>query len=329
MTPICAIELKKVSKRYPAVDILASRMAASLAVLTIVGAGFARAADVTRMLLPVPQSVKVEAGSLTLTKETSISLDAGSEGVGQYFAERLRRGTGWAVPVATPGTIRLEVLPDAKEAPEAYTLQIAATGVIVRANSPAGIARGAETLLQLMPPAVYGSNLCATLSLPAVTITDSPQFAWRGLMLDVARKFQDRDTILKLLEGMAASKLNVFHWHLTDDQGWRLPIEGYPKLTEKGPAYSRADIGAVVERAVLLGITVLPEIDMPGHSGASCRAYPAISILNDKGQPTGTMNPGADASYAFIEAVLNDVAAQFPASPSVHIGADEVAPAAG
>lgn len=286
----------------------------------------ANAATLSDRLLPPPQSVRIESGSLKLSAQTSLEPWAGSELVGRYFAERLRRGTGWPVPVRTnaPGAIRFEVVADPKSSPEAYSLNVSPAGVVVRAASAAGIARGAETLLQLMPPEVYGSNRCATLTLPALAIKDAPQFAWRGAMLDVARKFQDKDTILKLLDGLAACKLNAFHWHLTDDEGWRLPIAGYPKLTGKGSAYSRGDIREIVERAAALGITILPEIDMPGHSSASCRAYPEISILDAQGKPTGTMNPGADATYVFIAAVMKDVAAQFPNSPYIHLGADEV-----
>jgi hexosaminidase len=281
--------------------------------------------DLTAALLPPPSSVTPVSGTLTLTREASIKIDPACAEVGSHFAARLRRGTGWPVLAVDPATITLDLVPGLEGvSPEAYNIRIGGSGVVIQSATPAGIARGTETLMQLMPPAVYGPNACDSILLPCLTIEDAPQFAWRGAMLDVSRKFQDKDTVLKLLDGLAACKLNIFHWHLTDDQGWRLPIEGYPKLTEKGPAYSRADIREVVERAAVLGITVVPEIDMPGHSGASCRAYPEISTLNEKGQPTGTMNPGADASYAFIEAVMKDVAIQFPASPYVHLGADEV-----
>jgi len=279
---------------------------------------------ISKRLMPLPRTLEIQNGSLLLGPETSISIDEDCAVVGRYFAKRLRNGTGWAVPEKKDGTIRLELAPDPKASPEYYSLQVTDKQVTIRAASPAGIVRGTETLLQLMPTSVYGAGKLDLITLPAVKITDSPQFAWRGVHLDVSRKFQDKDTVLKLLEGIAASKINVFHWHLTDDQGWRLPIEGYPKLTEKGPAYSRADIKEVVERAEQLGIMIVPEIDMPGHSTASCRAYPEISTPNDKGQPTGTMNPGADASYKFIDVVMKDVAVQFPNSPYVHIGADEV-----
>lgn len=278
---------------------------------------------VAARLLPPVRSLEVGAGEVRLTKTVSLRLDAASAQVGGRFAVRLRQGTGWAVPVADDGFVRFEVVAG-PGSPEAYTLKLSPEGIVLRANSPAGIARGAETLLQLMPTAVYGPHACDSIPLPVAEIADAPEFAWRGFHLDVSRKFQSKETILKLLEGIASAKLNVFHWHLTDDQGWRLPVEGYPKLTEKGPAYSRADIQEVVARAAELGITILPEVDMPGHSGASCHAYPEISTPNDKGQPTGTMNPGAEASYAFIEAVMKEVAAQFPNSPYVHIGADEV-----
>lgn len=295
-----------------------------ISALLVLSAAAGTAQVSTLNLTPLPKSITMDSGSLVLTEQTSVSLDAASGMVGKHFVERLRHGTGWKLPIVENGTLRLEVVPNPQVSKESYRLQVTEKGVSIRAASPAGLARGTETLLQLMPPAVYGPGQFKTLTLPALTISDAPKFAWRGSLLDVSRKFQDKDTILKLLDGLAASKLNIFHWHLTDDQGWRLPIEGYPKLTEKGPAYSREDIREVVEHAAKLAITILPEIDMPGHSSASCRAYPEISILNNKGQTTATINIGADATYTFVEAVMKDVAAQFPNCPQVHIGADEV-----
>lgn len=284
-----------------------------------------RAGETTATLLPVPRSVRAGDGSLTLTRETSIQIAPACAEVGAHFAGRLRRGTGWSVPVTDPATITLAIVPGQADAsPEAHTIRISASGIVIQSATPAGIARGTETLLQLMPPAVYGPNACDSIPLPHLTIEDAPAFPWRSVMLDVSRKFQQREDVIRLLDGMAACKLNIFHWHLTDDQGWRLPIEGYPKLTASGPAYTRDDIRAVVRHAAALGITVVPEVDMPGHSSASCRAYPEIATLNDKGQPTGTMNPAAVATDRFVDAVMKDVAAQFPDSPYVHIGADEV-----
>jgi hexosaminidase len=296
----------------------------SLSALLVLSAA-AETTQVTSLnLTPLPKSITMDAGSLILTEQTSVSLDAASGVVGKHFVERLRRGTGWKLPIVESGTLRLEVVPNPQVSKEAYRLQVTQKGVSLQAASSAGIARGSETLMQLLPPAVYGSGQFKTLTLPTLTISDAPEFAWRGSMLDVSRKLQNKDTVLKLLDGLAASKINIFHWHLTDDQGWRLPIEGYPKLTEKGPAYSREDIREVVEHAAKLAITILPETDMPGHSGASCRAYPEIGTPNKEGKMTGTMNPGADATYKFIEAVMKELAAQFPNSPQFHIGADEV-----
>jgi len=212
-----------------------------------------------------------------------------------------------------------------KGSKESYKLTITEDGVNIRAASAQGVVRATDTLLQLMPPSVYGDGRVDEIRLPLVEIKDSPEFAWRGLMLDVSRHVQDKDAVIKLLDGMAVCKLNVFHWHLTDDQGWRLPIEGYPKLTSNPKhSYTHQDIQEIVGHAEKLGIVIMPEIDMPGHSGASCRAYPEIATKNSKGKVTGTMNPGADATYQFIETVMKDVAKQFPNSPNIHIGADEV-----
>lgn len=284
-----------------------------------------RAAAVVNRLLPVPQSVKMGNGVFVLTAKTTINIAPECDVVGQHFADRLRRGTGWNVPVTEGGKICLKINAAAGTSPEAYTLRINNSGIVVQGATPAGVARGLETLFQLMPTAVYGSNRCERITLPAVEIADAPRFAWRGFMLDVSRYFVSRDDVLKFLDGMAADKLNIFQWHLTDDQGWRLPIKGYPKLTQDTKhSYSREDIRAVVEHAAKLGITIVPEIDVPGHSSATCNAYPEIATLNKNGKPGNTMNPGAPATYAFLEKVIDDVAVQFPDSPYIHIGTDEV-----
>lgn len=275
-------------------------------------------------IIPLPKHVKQSKGQLTLTNKTSVSIDKGSELVGKHFISRLKNGTGWNLPTSNEGTIRLKIV-KTKGSPEAYTLTILDKRVQITAASPQGIVRGTESLLQLMPPAVYGKGTIKEVTLPCLTIKDAPQYAWRALMLDVSRHFQNKDTIIKLLDGMAASKLNVFHWHLTDDQGWRLPIAGYPKLTSNPDvSYTREDIREIVEHAKKLGITIMPEIDMPGHSSAVCRAYPEIATRNRDGKITGTLNLGADASYKFINDVIADVCKQFPDSPNIHIGADEV-----
>lgn len=275
-------------------------------------------------LLPLPKSVELAKSKLILAKNTSVSLGRGTELVGKHFISRLKKGTGWTVSEASKATIQLEIA-KGKGSPEAYTLTITNNGIEITGASVQGVVRGTETLLQLMPPAVYGKGSITKITLPCLTINDAPQFAWRALMLDVSRHFQNKDTIIKLLDGMAACKFNVFHWHLTDDQGWRLPIEGYPKLTANAKvSYSRQDIREVVEHAAKLGITIMPEIDMPGHSRAACMAYPEIATRNSKGKITGTLNPGAAATYKFIEAVMIDVVKQFPNSLNIHIGADEV-----
>ncbi len=275
-------------------------------------------------LIPMPKSIQLAKNKFTLTRETTVSLGQGTELVGKHFIQRLAKGTGWKVQTNQQGTIQLKIVAS-KGSPEAYTLQIHDKGIIITAASAEGIVRGTESLLQLMPPSVYGKGTLKDITLPCLTINDAPEYAWRALMLDVSRRFQNKDTIIKLLDGMAACKFNVFHWHLTDDQGWRLPIAGYPKLTSNPDvSYTRQDIREVVDHAEKLGITIMPEIDMPGHSSAACRAYPEIATRKADGKITGTMNPGAEATYKFINDVIADVCKQFPNSPNIHIGADEV-----
>lgn len=274
-------------------------------------------------ILPIPRSANMGGPGFTLRSGCGLSLGKGAERIGGYFVERLARGTGWNVSAQPTGKIRFEISP-VGPSPEAYRLIVNSQGVHLTASGEMGLARGAETLLQMMPPQVYGKSSLSSIDLPGAMIEDEPRWRWRGLHLDVSRHFQDKEAVLRYLDGMASAKLNVFHWHLTDDQGWRLPIAGYPNLTADAKhSYSREDIRDVVDHAAKLGIVILPEIDLPGHSGGLLKAYPELGALNDKGQPA-VLNVGDEAAYTFIAKVVDDLVTQFPESPCVHIGADEV-----
>ncbi len=156
---------------------------------------------------------------------------------------------------------------------ESYQLKVTAEGVTLKANTRFGALRGMETLLQLM------HNGAENTAIPYVTIDDAPRFPWRGLLLDSARHFIPLEAIKRQIDGMAAAKLNVFHWHLTDDQGWRFASTRYPKLQQKasdGLFYTQAQMKEVVRYAADRGIRVVPEIDMPGHASAIAVAYPEL-----------------------------------------------------
>ncbi|HEU0305577.1 MAG TPA: family 20 glycosylhydrolase, partial [Lysobacter sp.] len=244
------------------------------------------------------------------------------------------------------GTITLALDPQAKlPGNEAYTLDVTPRGIQVTASAPAGLFYGTVTLWQL----ASADGQRGATNIAAQRIEDAPRFAWRGLMLDVARHFRSVDDVKAMLDQMALHKLNTLHWHLTDDQGWRIEIRQYPKLTEVGgcriPAgaagrnddgtprpycgyYTQAQIRDVVQYAADRYITVVPEIDLPGHAQAAIAAYPQLGVTGqvppvspDWGIHTWLFNVD-DGTFAFLENVLGEVIALFP-SRYVHLGGDE------
>ena len=217
---------------------------------------------------------------------------------------------------------------------------------------------GGRTLLQLLPPEIFSTNAVPHFhwEIPCVTIHDQPRFPWRGLMLDVSRHFFPKNEIKQLLDAMALYKINTFHWHLVDDNGWRIEIKKYPRLTSVGawrerhrlqprpqiPAtaygadgryggfYTQDDIRDVVAYAQKLHITVIPEMEMPGHSVAALAAYPEYSCTGQAqstdigaGVHAGVYCPGKEATFEFLQNVLTEVFALFP-SQYIHLGGDEV-----
>jgi hexosaminidase len=225
---------------------------------------------------------------------------------------------------------------------EAYEIEITPHRVLLRAGASAGWNNAIQTLRELMPPDRLSSKSDATLSLPCVVIKDAPRFRWRGLMLDCSRHFFSKEFIERFIDVMALHKLNVFHWHLTDDQGWRLEIKKYPRLTDIGAwrgvgndryggFYTQDDAREIVRYAAESGITVVPEIEMPGHAMAALAAYPELSctggpfqVSTNFGQePPDVFCVGNENVYTFLDNVLTEVAQIFP-SEFIHIGGDEV-----
>ena len=283
-------------------------------------------------LVPVPQTLKHATGKkLVLTSDTSMGFGPGiQKEFALHCAGLLREATGWKVPVARQGTIAFALdTASPKGTEEGYRLTVLPNRVQIKASTQKGLFYGFQTLRQLMPPAAFGSASAkvGAWEVPLVQIDDAPRYAWRGLLVDVSRKFQTPETIKKMLDAMAACKLNTFHWHLTDDQGWRIEIKKYPKLTQLSKEfYTQDEVREIVKYARLRNIQIVPEIDVPGHSRAATRAYPELACRNaegDKLERSGTYCPGESAVYAFLEEVLAEVSALFPA-PYIHLGADEV-----
>src|SRR5439155_11874584 len=259
---------------------------------------------------------------------------------------------------ATGSRIVLGLEPDVSSlGDEDYRLSVRAGEVRLIARRAAGIARGAQTVLQLLPPAIFRRARVADVAwrMPALDIEDRPRFAWRGSHLDVARHFMPKETIRKHLDLLALHKFNVFHWHLTDDQGWRIEIKRYPKLTDVGawrtdsqlgppardPAarryagkphggfYTQDDVREIVRYAADRFITVVPEIEMPGHARAAIAAYPE---LGNSGKPLEVATwwgvfdgvfAVEDKVFTFLQHVLEEILELFP-SRFIHIGGDEV-----
>jgi hexosaminidase len=326
-----------------------------IALLGGICSSMAHAADANAIalpLIPMPAQIQSVPGHFEVSTRTVISVapgDAAAARAARDLADLLNRTRHLPLAVrvqntAPPHAIRLQLDPHAAvEQPEGYALDVDAEGIRISARSSAGLFYGAMTLWQLLTP----DGAHGPVRVPALAIRDWPRFRWRGLMLDVARHYQSPATIKQLLDAMAKHKLNVFHWHLTDDQGWRIEIRRYPELTRIGAwrtppgagsggepkryggFYTQAQIRDVVAYAAARHITVVPELDMPGHAQAAVAAYPR-QIGVTRTRPGVSVDWGVnpylydvdDASFAFIEHVLDEVMALFP-STYIHVGGDE------
>ncbi|MEV4682081.1 beta-N-acetylhexosaminidase [Streptomyces kurssanovii] len=313
-------------------------------------------------VLPLPRSGKTRDGAVVLDGSTVIDAGPGTEGAERRLRADLGAATG--LPLA-PGagddgrTIRLRV--DTADAghlgPEGYKLCVDGDGITVHGGGAAGVFWGVQTLRQLLGPDAYRRAPVATdrrWEVPYTVIEDAPRFSWRGLMLDVSRHFMPKEGVLRYLDLLAAHKLNVFHFHLTDDQGWRIEIKRHPRLTEVGAwrsrtkyghrasplwdeaphggYYTQDDIREIVAYAAERHITVVPEIDVPGHSQAAIAAYPelgntdvidttSLTVWDNWGITPNVLAP-TDSTLRFYEGVLEEVLDLFP-SEFVHIGGDE------
>ena len=296
---------------------------------SVVGAG----------IIPAPMKYELAAGSFAVSAETKIICRKGVETEAARFLQTgLKARTRLELKLVRPGdnmttSFRLELVPAGTNISGGYALEVSPAGVRLRASSDAGLFYGVQSLLQMAD--AQGAAAEKALSLPAMNIVDAPRFEWRGFMLDESRCFFGKQTVEELLDMMAYLKMNRFHWHLTDEPGWRMEIKKYPKLTQIGgqgnwadpqaPAafYTQADIREIVEYARQRHIMIIPEIDMPGHATAAMRAYPEYSG-GGTGQWKGfTFNPAKEETYQFLENVVKEVISLFP-GPYVHLGGDEV-----
>ncbi len=292
------------------------RLVVSLVFLGL--AAQASAASTARpALIPLPASVTWRDGEIKLTAETEIE----AKGPAAPTAAYLSRSLGIRLGKGGSSRIRLVLVRAAKmPGPEAYHLRAVGKEVLIEASDPRGLFYGGQTLRQLVT-----TRSDKVRVVPNVEIHDAPRFVWRGLLIDEGRHFFGKSTLLKIIDEMAAYKLNTLKLHLTDYEGWRLEIPAYPKLTEVGalvdgkPQYfTTSDMQQIVKYAAERHIVVVPEIEMPGHAGAAARSYP--EFFNPDGS---AFNPANPKTYDFIRGVLTEVAHLFPA-PYVDFAGDEV-----
>ncbi|MEA1951046.1 MAG: beta-N-acetylhexosaminidase [Planctomycetota bacterium] len=312
--------------------------------------------------MPQPLEMSIEKGRFVIDGETVILTDDASKPVGEYLAAALEPALGYRLAVVDAtgsasshrraGTICLCVNPDGNSAdkklgPEGYRLAVDKNSVRITGGSAAGVFYGCQTLRQLLPHDVLAPQAVADIkwdvvwSVPCARILDRPRFVWRGVLLDVARHFQDVEAVKKFIDELAFYKINRMQMHLTDDQGWRVEIKKYPKLTEVGAwrkgkdgkpyggFYTQDQIRELVAYAAERFITIVPEFEMPGHASAAVASYPHLSC---RGVPIEVQTKwgifpdlycaGNDATFAFIEDVLAEVVELFP-SKYIHIGGDE------
>jgi hexosaminidase len=324
-------------------------------------------------LIPQPVEMKSSTGSYLLSNGTNITFDKPeSRFVADMLAQKLATPTGFPLKAqqGKAGNIQfnLNATPNTTIGKEGYTLESTPKGVIIAANQTAGLFYGMQTLVQLLPKEIESKTATkATWSIPAVKITDYPRFGWRGLMLDVSRHFFSKEDVKTYIDQIATLKYNTFHWHLTDDEGWRVEIKSLPKLTSVGAwrvqragrfgerefpkvgepttyggFYTQEDIKEVVKYAQDRNITIVPEIDVPGHSMAAIAAYPELSCKKDPTTPVScgmkfaewygnghfkmlvenALNPSDEKVYDFLDKVFTELSALFPGQ-YIHVGGDE------
>jgi len=320
--------------------------------------------DTALSVIPQPVHLTRRAGSFVVTARTAIVTDRATRDIGYQLADWIRPATGYRLAVGAasaaggpPISIRIDPTL-ARLGEEGYLLSVTPARITIRAFRPAGAFYAVETLRQLLPPDIFRAAPVAGVSwvVPAVEIEDWPRFSWRGAHLDVSRSFMPKEFVKKYIDLLALHKLNRFHWHLTDDQGWRIEITKYPLLTSigawrrqslvgvqhayrdttqwvydnirHGGFYTQDDVREIVAYAQARFITVVPEIEMPGHAQAAIAAYPwlgntgqQLEVLTHWGVDANILNP-SDSAIHFMQDVLTEVLRLFP-SHWIHTGGDE------
>ena len=296
-------------------------------------------------IIPTPQSLVQHDGFFRLGSNTAIAAASPeAKTVAEFFAAKMRTATGLNIQVAEKGNIQLSVDTSLDVAnDEGYTLDVTKDGAVVVAKTAQGLFYGMQSFLQLLPAEIESPSKVNGIAwqAPAVSIKDAPRFGYRGIMLDPCRHFMPVENVKKYLDVLSLFKMNRMHWHLTDDQGWRIEIKKYPKLTEIASKridgegtehsgyYTQEEIKEIVKYAADRFITVVPELELPGHEMAAIAAYPNLSCKGEQGTPRViwgvediVMCPGKEDMFTFLQDVIDEMVPLFP-SEYFHIGGDE------
>ena len=336
-------------------------MLLALLCAAVCGCGRTIPTDGSLSVIPRPASIEATEGTFVLTPRTNIVLSMEQPGA-EWVADAINRMVeplfGRALAVrTTPASGAVTIRTDASLAAEAYRLEVRPDGIEIAAGAPAGAFYAVQTLRQLLPVEAFGASDIGRVELPCAVVADAPCMGYRGVMLDASRHFFTVDEVKQLLDIVAMHKINTFHWHLTDDQGWRIEIKAYPELTRVGSIrkrtligrdpggeydetcqydetpyggfYTQDEIRDVVAYAAERFITVIPEIEFPGHAVSALASYPWLSCTGEQYEVRQTWDiddrvfcPGKETTFEFIEGVLAEVVELFPGE-YVHIGGDE------
>ena len=313
-------------------------------------------------LIPIPQTVTYAETAFKISQGTTIGLESSSAellSIADYFNHKVNPALGYSLEVKEQGDIQFSLINNPDLGNEGYHLKVEKRQITIEANQPAGIFYGVQTLLQMLPKEIRSQQVQHDVewAIAGADITDKPQFPWRGLMLDVSRHWFTKEEVMRFIDELAEYKMNVFHWHLTDDQGWRIEIKSLPNLTAKGAwrakrvgqwwqrepqqpdeeatyggYYTQEDIKDVLAYAKQRYVRVIPEIDVPGHSLATLVAYPELACMKAPkyvnvgnkfyGEDENTLCAGKEETFEFLDKVFTEVAALFP-DEYIHVGGDE------
>ncbi|WP_310993357.1 glycoside hydrolase family 20 protein [Aequorivita marina] len=306
------------------------------------------------VLIPKPQQMELRDGYFTIDKNTGFFFEPEFEIAGNFFQEFLENGAGFQLPKKSKNKAEIIIQKDTNQPTEGYSLNISDSKIRIKTNDASGAFYAIQTLRQLLPSSLEKADKTdkKLLSVPQLSITDYPKFKYRGMHLDVGRHFFDTEFVKKYIANIAMLKMNYFHWHLTEDQGWRIEIKQYPKLTEKGAFreetrvghyedkpetydgkryggfYTQEEIKEVVAYAATQNVTIIPEIEMPGHAQAAIHSYPELGCTGKQVPVATTWGVFEDIycpkeeTFTFLENVLSEVMPLFPGE-YIHIGGDE------